>query len=423
MRISLVLLTSLLVFSCARAPLTDRANAYLPTDKLPELRDSFPISGLQEALQKTLAAYKSSTLIPQEFRFGDRVISRNDYRDALEALGPEMESFDRLHAFLRANFDFYQVYGDEEPGQIFSTGYYDVGMKGSRKPAGKLTEPLYRFPPDVVTVDLAAFGERMPDVKPLQDLLIEMKSLKPTWRGRIEKEGSVSRIVPYYQRSEIQRLRPLSGKGLEIAYVDPIDAFFVEIQGSGVVEFPDGKKLRVGYDGQNGSPYQAIGKFLWHVIPKEQMSMQRIRQHLESLDREHQQQIFDKNPSYVFFKELKGESLTYSGAEVTAHRTIASDSFLFPKGTLGFLEIETPVFTDDHALDPSGWELRPRWVFDQDTGGAIKGGGRTDIYMGLGSEAARIAGPMKRNGKLWYVAPKAEFIERLRARTGLAHRR
>lgn len=406
-----------LLCSCARAPLTDPQKAYIPTEKIPELHDTYPIEGLKDAVEKTLAAYKASTLIPQEFRFGERVVSREDYRNALEALLPELESFERFHAFVLKNFDFYQVYGDKEPGQIFSTGYYDVSMEGSRKPKGRLTEPLYKLPPDMVSVDLASFAERMPDVKPLQDLLLEAKAKAPVWRGRVV-EG---RVVPYFQRSEIQRARPLAGKKLELAYVDPIDAFFVEIQGSGVVHFPDGKKIRVGYDGQNGSPYAPIGKFLFHVIPKEQMSMQRIREHLEGLSREQQQEIFDKNPSFVFFKELPGESLTYSGAEVTAHRTIASDSFLFPKGTLGFMEIEMPTFPDETALEPSIWDLRPRWVIDQDTGGAIKGGGRTDIYMGQGPEAARMAGVMKREGKLWYVAPKPEFVEWLRSRTGLAH--
>jgi membrane-bound lytic murein transglycosylase A len=419
---------SLFVFSCARAPLTDPAKSFLPARNLPELRDTHSLESLREALKKTLQAYKTSTTIPQEFRFADRMISRTDMRDALEALEPEMASLERFHAFMINNFDFYEVYGDEEPGQIFSTGYYDVAMKGSRKPIGKLTEPLYKLPPDMVTIDLNAFAERMPDVKPLQSLLVEMKSKKPSWRGRIIPGGAIPTVVPYWQRSDIQRQRPLAGKGLELVYVDPIDAFFVEIQGSGVVELPDGSKLRIGYDGQNGGKYEPIGKYLWHVIPKELMSMQRIRRHLETLDREKQQDIFDRNPSYVFFKELKGESLTYSGSEVTAHRTIASDSFLFPKGTLAFLEIETPIFSDSStergiepdSLDPSGWEFRPRWVFDQDTGGAIRGGGRTDIYMGLGPEAGRLAGPMKRKGKLWYVAPKLDFTERLRARTGLA---
>lgn len=417
---NLFLLFLCLIFSsCVRAPLAEPEKSYQPVKQAPELRDSYPIETLREAVAKTLAAYKSSVLIPQEFRFSGRVVSRNDYRDALEALLPEMENYERLHAFLLKNFDFFEAYGDKEPAQVFSTGYYDVSMTGSRKPHGKFTEPLYKFPPDMVSIDLRAFAERMPDVKPLQDILQEAKSAAPIWRGRMVKEGGGTRVIPYYQRSEIQRARPLAGRKLELAYVDPIDAFFVEIQGSGVVELPNGKKIRVGYDGQNGSPYSPVGKYLFHVIPKEQMSMQRIRQHLEGLSREQQQDIFDKNPSYVFFKELDGESLTYSGAEVTAHRTIATDSFLFPKGTLGFMEIEMPVFADQVALEPSTWELKPRWVLDQDTGGAIKGGGRTDIYMGQGPVAARMAGVMKREGKLWYVAPKPEFVEQLKNRTRL----
>jgi membrane-bound lytic murein transglycosylase A len=101
---------------------------------------------------------------------------------------------------------------------------------------------------------------------------------------------------------------------------------------------------------------------------------------------------------------------------VTAGRTIATDKFLFPKGVLGFLDIELPVFPDSTALDPSGYEHKPRWVFDQDTGGAIRGGGRVDLYMGQGLEAERLAGVMKKGGQLWMVAPKAEFLERLRAK-------
>lgn len=414
------LLLFLFLFSCARAQLADPQKSFLPVSSWPELRDAYPLESLREAVEKTLVAYKNSVLIPQEFRFGERVIRRDDYRNALEALLPEMESYERFHAFVLRNFEVYEVYGDKKAGQIFSTGYYDVSMQGSTRPQGKLTEPLYKFPPDMVTIDLPAFAERMPDVKPLQDLLLESKSKAPAWRGRLVKDGTFSKVIPYYQRAEIQRERPLAGKKLELAYVDPIDAFFVEIQGSGVVNFPGGKKMRVGYDGQNGSPYSPIGKYLFHVIPKEQMSMQRIRQHLETLSREQQQEIFDKNPSFVFFKELSGESLTYSGAEVTAHRTIASDSFLFPKGTLGFMEIEMPVFGDEVSMEPAAWEMKPRWVIDQDTGGAIKGGGRTDIYMGQGAEAARMAGVMKREGRLWYVAPKPEFIEFLNSRTGLA---
>lgn len=406
------LLLSLLLVSCSRAPLTDPKQAFRLASEAPELRDSYSLESLKDALQKTLASYKEHRNIPDDFYFGDRVIARREYEACLRALLPELESMERFHAFVKANFDFYEVYGDPAWGEVFSTGYYDVTMQGSKKPTEKFSEPIYRLPPDILSVDLKAFAERLPDVKPLQDLVLEQKAKTPYWRGRVIKEGGLNRVVPYYQRSEIQRERPFKGKGLEIAYVDPIDAFFLEIQGSGIVELGGGKKIRVGYAGQNGSAYVPIGKFLWDQIPKEQMSMQRIREHLAKLTRGQQQDLFDKNPSFVFFQELKGESLTYSGAEVTPMRTVASDQFLFPKGTLGFLDIELPVFAEANALDPSSWEPKPRWVFDQDTGGAIRGGGRIDLYTGRGVEAERIAGVMKRKGRMWVLVPKVEFMVR-----------
>lgn len=411
------LLLWLVLFSCSRSPLQDPEKAFRPA-ATPDLSDSYSLDSFRDALKKTLAAYKGPGQIPSEFHFAGRAIARDDYRLALTALEPELESWERFHNFMRANFDFYEVYGSDEGwGDIFSTGYYDVQMKGSKKPQGKFSEPIYSLPPDMVSVDLKAYSTAFPDLKPLQSLIQEQKSKSPSWRGRLVKEagGTVPKILPYYQRSEIQRQRPLAGKNLELAYVDPIDAFYLEIQGSGIVELEKGKKLHVGYAAQNGFPYVAIGKFLTDKIPKEQITMQKIREHLNSLNREQQQDLFDKNPSFVFFQELKGESQTYSGAEVTAMRTIASDQLLFPKGTLAFLEIELPKFTDFAAQEPSAWERKPHWVFDQDTGGAIRGGGRIDQYMGMGPEAEAMAGVMKRHGKMWYVAPKAEFVERLRA--------
>lgn len=402
-------LLALFLVSCARTPLSDPAKAFLPAESAPSLADSYPIETLRDALKKTLAAFDSGHNIPVSYQFAGRTISRDDYHRALEALEPELESFDRFHAFVQANFDFLPVYGGDSAGEILSTGYYDAAMKGSRKPEGAFTEPLYRAPSDIVSVDLKAFADRLPDVKPLQSLILESHSKSPSWRGRVVKD----KVVPYYSRAEIQRQRPLAGRGLEIVYVDPIDEFFLEIQGSGTVELSGGKQIRVGYDSQNGAPYTPIGRFLWDIIPKEQMSMQRIRAHLSTLNRGQQQDLFDKNVSYVFFKELTGAPVTYCGAEVTPMRTIATDQGLFPKGTLEFLQIDEPVFANPEDIDPASWEPRPRWVFDQDTGGAIRGGGRIDLYTGRGSDAERVAGVMKRPGHLWALAPKPEFLARL----------
>jgi membrane-bound lytic murein transglycosylase A len=414
-----------LLASCARAPLTDSSRAFLPAESPPALADSYSLDSFREALSRNLAA-KS---VPAQYVFAGRVVLLADYRRALEALRAELTSWDHFHEFVRANFDFYPVYGGEREGEVLSTGYYDGTLKGSRKKSAAFTEPLYRTPFDMVSVDLRAFSERMPDVKPLQSLVLEQKAKSAFWRGRVTDDH---RVVPYFSRSEIQRNHALEKRGLEIVYVDPVDAFFLEIQGSGTVELEGGKRIRVGYDGQNGAPYTAIGKFLWDTIPKDQMSMQRIRWHLAGLNRDQQQDLFDQNASYVFFKEVKGEALTYSGADATAMRTVASDQGLYPKGTLEFFAIDEPVVADRSnektvadkanqaagegaALDPIRWESRPRWVFDQDTGGAIRGGGRVDLFTGRGPDAERVAGVMKRVGHLWAVAPKAEFLQQLSA--------
>jgi membrane-bound lytic murein transglycosylase A len=407
-----ILLAVLLLASCARAPLEDPSGAFLPAEDIPELSDSYGVGSLHEALDKNLKALKAGVNIPPVYNFAGRLVTRGDYALALEALRPELENLDRFQNFVRANFDFYEVYGNEEgPGRIFSTGYYDPVVKGSRKRTEQFSRPIYLAPEDLVTVDLGAYAERFPDL--FETIKQDKRTTRPLWRGRLD--AATRTVVPYFNRSEIDGAESLKGRKLELAWLDPVDAFFLEIQGSGLVEFAPGDQMRVGYAAQNGYPYQAIGKFLTHVIPLEQMSMQRIRQYLSGVSPAERDAVLNQNPSYVFFQKLKGLSLTYSGAEVTAGRTIATDKFLFPKGVLGFLDIELPIFPDVASLDPSGYEPKPRWVFDQDTGGAIRGGGRVDLYMGQGPEAERLAGVMKKSGHLWVVAPKQEFLERIKA--------
>lgn len=138
------------------------------------------------------------------------------------------------------------------------------------------------------------------------------------------------------------------------------------------------------------------------------MSMQSIRAYLQNLDQVAQQEVLDINPSYVFFKELSTLPVTYAGMEVSDGRTIATDKDLMPKGALAFLEIEEPVFETSSSIKPIAWLSRPRLVFDQDTGGAIKGPARVDLYFGRGEEAAQKAGVMRRMGKLFYLVPKGK---------------
>jgi membrane-bound lytic murein transglycosylase A len=219
--------------------------------------------------------------------------------------------------------------------------------------------------------------------------------------------------LPYYTREEIENEQILEGKNLELAWVDPIDAFFLHVQGSGTVRFEDDEELRLGYAAKNGYPFDAISKYLLDVIPREKMSMQAIDGYLRRLPEDEMRKILNKNPSYIFFQKLEGKPVTSLGAEVVDGRTIATDQDFFPKGALAYMEFPKPVFADGTSIEPVRWELTSRFVLDQDTGSAIRGPYRVDLYWGSGKEVARYAGVMKEMGRLYYMVPKNEFLQRL----------
>lgn len=415
-----VLLVFVLLTSCARAPLKNPEDAMRPIEETElKLQDSLALETLKDAFRKNLQALKKpATTIMDPLRFGTRFISKMDYILALEAAEKQLTSFEQFVSFLQNHFEAYEVYGDEHWGDVFATGYFEPYMKGSHKRTKEFTEPLYKIPPDMVTIDLKAFAERNPEFGNFLATQLEEQKIRSTnWRGRIEKGEKMPKILPYFERKEITSEERLKNKNLELAWVDPLEAFFLHIQGSGVVEFPDGKKLRLGYAAQNGAPYIAIGKYFTDVIPIEEMSMQRILAHLRSLSPEERQRYLNLNPSYVFFQPLTGAALTYMGSEVSSGRTIATDPLFYPKGALAFLSIELPIFADPKSAKESGWELKPRFVFDQDMGGAIRGGARADLFIGQGDSAGQVAGVMKRWGKLVYFAPKEEFVQELKSAT------
>lgn len=384
----LIVLTLLLIFSCARAPLKSIRDSMRPTDSPPALSDGLSKESFFEALKKHIEVMKKSAQVQDPMIFGKLSIRKRDYIVALEKI-LEHES-DWLN-WINLNFDFQEVYGRDNWSEVMSTGYYEPKVKGSKIQTAEFSRPLYSAPSDLVTVNLKKFAGKFPKGDNLGLL-----------QGRVEN----GMLVPYYDRSEIDGSKQLNDKSSVLAWVDPIDAFFIQIQGSGVVEFSEGDSMRVGYDSQNGHSYMAIGKFLTQVIPMEQMSMQKIKTHLQSLTPEERQKVMNKNPSYVFFKKLDSLALTYAGMEVQAGRTIATDLHLFPKGAMAFLDIEEPEFNSPADTIPFEWVKKPRLVFDQDTGGAIKGGGRVDLYFGQGDLAAQKAGVMKQKGKLFYLIPK-----------------
>jgi len=268
--------------------------------------------------------------------------------------------------FFYYGFDWVKV-GE---GKAFMTGYYEPEIEGSRTPRPGYV-PIYRAPPDLV------------------------RCTKPdgtTGRGRIDETGT---CVLYYTRGEIED-GALANKGLELAWAkDPVDLFFVEIQGSGRIRFEDGSVMRIAYANQNGRDYVAIGRLLRDrgILPPGGANMQAIREWIRA-NPDQGRALMRENLSYIFFKELVGPGPPGAlNVPVTPHGTVAADPNYVPLGA--------PVFIHD----ADRIEVDGLWVA-QDVGGAIKGPNRFDTFWGSGPEAAAIAGGMSANGQALILVPK-----------------
>lgn len=375
---------------------TTREEPWIPLNSLrsaaaPALSDDVDASSLGRAIDESLAwcARQDQARIlaygPVPVTVAELGATLADFKAQLAALGLTAA----FYAYVRDNYTFFS----SAAPQVLFTGYFEARLRGSRTRTEQYAYPLYRRPDDLVTVDLAAWSWL--DIIGLQ--------LPKMLRGRLTPER---RIVPYYSRAEIDFGGALAGKGLEALWVDdPIDAFFLHIQGSGVVTLPDGATQRVGYADKNGQPYRPIGKLLIdrNVLAAKDVSAQKIKAYLRSNPAE-QREVLAYNPSYVFFDLRDRGPIGSIGATVTGNRSIATDAALFPHGALGYIETEKPRF--DSAGNVTGWEKFGRFVLNQDTGGAITGPGRVDIFTGFGDEAEHTAGVMKQTGRLFFLVKK-----------------
>jgi membrane-bound lytic murein transglycosylase A len=280
-------------------------------------------------------------------------------------------------AFFEAHFTPYRATNGTTPDGLF-TGYYEIALRGSRMPGGRYTVPLYRRPADLVSVDLGQFRTA------LQGQHIA---------GRVDG----GRLVPYADRAAIEA-GALTHRGLELLWVDdPVGAFFLAVQGSGRVTLPDGSVMRVGYDGSNGRAYVSIGHVLAQTgVPVDQISLAFLRQWIAAHPVEGRV-LMDRNPSYVFFKEATGDGpLGAQGVALTPGRSLAIDPAFVPYGLPVWIDTSDP-------LEPTG--RLERLMIAQDTGGAIKGPVRGDIFFGFGPEAERHAGTLKGRGGWWLLLP------------------
>lgn len=387
----------LLLISCSRTIIKNPDDALRPSPSQIELGDDGDAGPLIAGLENHIQALQKSGF--STLKFGPVEIPKDVYIQELQYLASSRSQKDFFFR-LSEKFQILEVYGRDDWSEILLTSYYGPKIQGSKTKTKKFNQALYLPPKDLVEIPLKKFDDEQ----------YSLESRRSSVSGKLEKSetGYPFRVVPHFSRCQIDQENALGGQKLEIVYVDRIEAFFLQIQGSGAVELPDGKVIRLGYAAQNGMKYESIGKFLTDFIPIEKMSLQSIEEYLRTLGEDELFQVLCKNPSYVFFNKLKTRPITTMGSEVIDGRTLAVDSQMFPLGSLGFLRF--PVPEDDKSEDELIYHNRI--VFLQDTGGAIKGADRADLFWGEGQEAKQFAGKMRHKSYLYLFIPK-EYASRI----------
>lgn len=311
-----------------------------------------------------------------------------DWQPACQAaLSTDVASKTNAKAFFETWFTPV-LFADNQPLRGLFTGYYMPALHGSLKKTKQYSTPLYGVPDDLITVDLSAFDLTLKHHRKLV--------------GRLQGKH----LVPYYTRKEIVN-GALKKKSKVLVWIDSeVDRQFLEIEGSGVVVLEDGKKLFIGYAAQNGAPYTPIAKVLIDrgVMTRDNASMQKIR-HFFSEHPEKIRSILNQNKSFVFFDKLTHDAaLGSQGVPLTPGYSLAID--------LNFIPIGAPIWlnTAHPDVDPSKEKAFQRLMIAQDTGGAIRGAVRGDVYWGAGEQATHIAGHMKNPGYYWLLLPKSVAV-------------
>ena len=323
---------------------------------------------------------------------------REAWRDACaEADRVEVGNGRPVQSFFASRFDAYRVLARRIEGAKeidtrdtgMMTGYYEPLLKGSRSRSDRYSTPIYRVPPDLLVIDLATVHPELANLR---------------LRGKLQGR----RVVPYPSRGEITGGDALAGS--EIVWVDdPVDAFFLQVQGSGRVQFDDGGMVRLAYGDQNGHPYRSIGRWLVDQgeLTLDQASMQGIKSWIVR-NPSRAKELLDQNPSFVFFRELplgdpSAGPLGALGVPLTPGYSIAVDPRFIPLGA-PLLVVTT---------DPRSGAALKRPMIAQDTGGAIRGPLRFDFFWGFGNDAGQIAGRQKHDASAWLLVPKGSTPESL----------
>jgi len=356
--------------SHAASPVLER----IASHKVPRLVDDLSRASLKAAVRQSLTALRPKRQ-SESLSFGTQSVSVGRIRDSLKQFYALLETEEDLSAAVLRDFDIYRV-----TSPVMFTAYHEPHLNGSLVRTERYRYPLYGRPDDLVELAPAS-----------------RKSKKRVGR-RVN-----GKLVPYFTRTEIDGNNVFSGKQYEIAWVDdPVALFFLHIQGSGQIDLPDGSRIRVGYAGTNGRPYTSIGRLMRKQgkLRQGEASAPDIRRYLDTHPKE-QQEIFFQNKRYVFFQRSTGNPRGSLGAPLTAGRSIATDPRVYPPGALGFIRTRKPVLAQQ---EPVGWKDFSRFVLLQDSGAAITGPGRADVFWGSGAQIE--AGYMAEDGELYLLMKK-----------------
>lgn len=381
---ALMLVTLLALTGCAT--LEDKppaAPTVAPSPKtLPA--PAIPAPPLQEAAWSDLPGWLDddpSLAWQALLRSCDAIVQKLHWKDvcasARDVANPDR---DTARGFFEAHFKPYRAVDEDGYDEGLITGYYEPLLRGSRTANSRYRFPVYGVPDDLLVIDLT-------------ELYPELRGKR--LRGRVEGR----RVVPYYDRSNIEDgSGALSGK--ELLWVDdPIELFFLQIQGSGRVVLETGETIQLGYADHNGHPYRSIGRLLVDQgdLPLERASMQGIKAWAHR-NPARVRELLNHNASYVFFRELPSDlpgPIGALGVPLTARRSIAVDQRIVPLGAPVYISTTFPL--TDQPLN--------RLMLAQDTGGAIRGAVRADFFWGFGEDAAREAGRMKQALRMWVLLP------------------
>ncbi len=379
-------LAALLMFFMPQQPVFCAQITSVSVESYPAFADDLAFDGLDRAIAASIAYYKKLPA-SREIKFGPDTYTAAELAAGLQRFKGFVKTRPaswKLKRFLKKHARVYAFEAQKQQVRVLFTGYYEPVLAGSPRKSEKYPYPVYARPRDLVQVDLADF---------------DRQCSKNTVIGR----STGSRVVPYYDRRTIETTAVLESRAEVIAWVaDPVRRFFLHVQGSGRIVFESGRICRVNYDITNGRPYRSIGRYLIDKgkISREEMSMQAIGDYIRGHPDE-MQEIFFYNPRYVFFKEARDGPFGSLGVKLTPGRSVALDQKITPSGALLFVSAKKPVADGAGGVDH--WQSFSRFMCSQDTGSAIRGPGRADIFWGSGEYAELAAGYMKHRGQLYFL--------------------